>query len=204
MPSPLPGTQPKPRGLFVDRWGTLLAEPRRSPCNRFEDAEPIDGAVDALFRARSAGWSIYLIGNEEDVAHGRQSDRDWKRFEEGLLDHMKRHGAHVDRNYACLDHPEGKGDHARPSVFCLPNTGFFYHAAQMDHIELEQSWVLGDSTLELVAGARAGCRTAAVRTGLALSDRGYHVEPHLIGADLAEVVAELLADVAVTPPRAAG
>ncbi len=204
MPSPLPGTQPKPRALFVDRWGTLLAPPPQRPCTRLADAAPYPGAVDALFRARQAGWNVYLLGNEDDVAQGRLADSDWRTFEEELLAHLGQQGVTVERNYACLDHPEGRGTHARPSVFCLPNTGSFYHAEQMDGVSLEHSWVIGDSTVELVAGARAGCNTAAVRTGEACADGAFHVEPDLEGEDLAHVVNQLLALVEQRAPRAAG
>lgn len=189
---PIPGTEPSPRGLFVDRWGTLLELPERGFCPRFEQAEFIPGAVDALFRARQAGWKIYLLGNEDAVAFGQMAKSTWNRFEQALLEHLRQHGAEVHRSYACTDHPDGKGEHQRPSVFLLPNTGAMYHAAQEDGIDLEQSWVIGDSTLELIAGARAGCHTAAVRTGLALSDGTLHVEPDLWAPDLAGVLTQFI------------
>jgi len=43
-----------------------------------------------------------------------------------------------------------------------------------------------------VAGWRAGCRMAAVRTGLGLSDRAYEVDPEVFGRDLRSVLLELL------------
>ena len=38
---------------------------------------------------------------------------------------------------------------------------------------------IGDSTTELVAGWRAGCCTAGVRTGNSLKDAAFHVDPDM-------------------------
>ena len=119
--APLPGTEPAHRGVFVDRWGTLLDLPETGTCVELAEATFVEGAVDALFRVQQGGWHVYLIGNEDQVAQGRVSDAAWQGFEEQLLAHLGGMGIDVRRNYACLDHPEGKGAHAKPSVFCLPD-----------------------------------------------------------------------------------
>ncbi len=190
--TPIPGTEPPVRALFVKRWGTLLELPEAQPCSRLSEAAYTAGAVDALFRASQAGWRIYLIGNEDGVARGWLDDEGWEGFQAELLDHLRGQGVAVARCYACLDHPEGKGRHRRKSVFLLPDTGLFFHAAQEDAVELRGSWVIGDATPELAAGERAGCRVASVRTGQGLRDRDLEVEPELDAANLAEAL-DLLA-----------
>ena len=191
-PRPIPGTEPAPRALFVDRWGTLLQLPPSDTLPPFAPALCMPGAVDALFRACQAGWRLYLIGNEDAVASGRASDAEWAAFEAALLAHLSGHGVTVARNYACLDNPDGRGAHRRDSVFCLPETGVFFHAAQNDGVVLGRSWVIGDSSLELGAGSRAGCRTLAVRTGLGLRDGELDVEPEVHTASLPAAIALFL------------
>ena len=173
----------------MDRWGTLLQGP---PRYRFDPDRLLPGVVDALFRVQQGGWRLYLIGNEDDVARGRVSDATWERFEQALLAHLASHGVLVARNYACLDHPEGAEHHAKPSVFRLPDTGALYHAAQVDGVHLGRSWVIGDGTLELTAGVRAGCRTLGVQTGDAFGDGAMEVEPGVVARDLVEAVALLV------------
>jgi histidinol-phosphate phosphatase family protein len=192
-PAPLPGTGAPPHALFVDRWGTLLERPQQGFCEAFAEVSFTPGALDLLFRACQAGWTLYLIGNEDGVAQGSWTDKAWQAFEAELLAHLTALGIGVRRNYACLDHPEGKGKHRRDSVFLFPNTGAMYHAAQTDGIRLGESWVIGDSTLELSAGWRAGCRLAGVQSGLGLADGGVHVEPEVVCADLTEALTEILA-----------
>ena len=191
--SPLPGAGPPARGLFIDRWGTLLELPQRGFVSRFENARFTPGALDAMFHAGQAGWSLYLIGNEKSVAHGELALEQWQVFERDLLDHLRSHGVPIRRCYACTDDPEGVPPHTKDSVFFLPNTGGLYHAAQVDGIILDQSWVIGDSTLELVAGWRASCRLAGVRTGLAVRDGRFPVDPEVMGDNLARVLREVTA-----------
>lgn len=192
MRAPEPVFRQDPRGVFVDRWGTLLETPERGYCTHPDEVVFLPGAVDALFRASRAGWRVYLIGNEPSVAQGRLSDRVWDQVEERIRRVLESQGARIQRFYACLDHPEGKPPHDQDSVYLLPNTGAFYQAAHMDGIELRKSWVLGDGTAELVAGWRAGLRLGGVRTGQGLSDGEYDVDPEFVVADMATAISYLL------------
>lgn len=187
LPAPLEGTGGPRRALFVKRWGTLLRMPESS-VNRFDPELLMPGAIDALFRASQAGWWIYLIGNEEEVSRGRISQETWGRFEAELIAYLRRHGVRLARSYSCIDDPaDGIKGHTKESVYRLPNTGAMYHAHQEDGIELRSSWVLGDDSLELAAGWRAGCLSAGVLgesdciTGPLVTDTAF-IAPDLCSA----------------------
>jgi histidinol phosphatase-like enzyme len=176
----------------VDRWGTLLEPPSRGYANAPGELVFYEGVCETLFRATRVGWRVYLLGNEDAVAHGKLKASAWRLVEKELLRQLAEAGIQIGANYVCLDLPVAGSGQGSDSVFLLPNTGAFYHAAHTDGIDLEHSWVIGDSTLELVAGWRAGCRLAGVRTGQALSDGAYQVEPELVGENLREVLLGLL------------
>lgn len=186
------------RGLFIDRWGTLLELPRGGWTERFEDARFTRGAVDALFHATQAGLEVYLLGNVDPVAFGEQPLASWQTFQADLHGALRAAGVRVTRDYSCTENPTGRAPHDGDSVYLLPNTGAMYHAAQTDGISLRHSIVVGDSSVELVAGWRAGCRTAAVRTGLALRDRTFEVDPDVTADTLADVLREVVARVSVS------
>jgi len=190
--APLPGTTARPRGLFIDRWGTLLQMPEAGRGKESPELSFVEGAVDALFRATRLGWRIYLIGNEELVGQGESGARHRDTIQTAMLETLAGAGVAVTRDYTCIQHPLGKARFQGDSVYLLPNTGAFYHAAHTDGIQLPKRWVIGDSTLELVAGWRSGCRQAGVRTGLALSDRTFGVDPEFMAETLAEAVMILL------------
>ena len=179
------------RGIFVDRWGTLLELPKKGFSSHFSKVRFTPGAIDALFAVGQRGFNLYLIGNEPSVAFGEQSLEQYNAFEEKLLTHLRSQGVNITRSYACTDDPEGKAPNNKESVFHLPNTGMLYHAAQEDGISLSDSWVIGDSCAELIAGWRANCRVAGVETGVALRDDTMQMELALRGATLAEVLGDL-------------
>ena len=187
----LPGISTTPRGIFIDRWGTLLELPAAGSARSVDDVRFRPGVLDALFRASRDGWKLYVIGNEEAVAFGDCSDDDWQEIDDAIQETLSDYGVSLTRSYVSTDHPRGRAGHRNDSVYHLPNTGAFYHATHADGIDLSRSWVIGDSTLELVAGWRAGLRLAAVRTGLALTDGAYDVEPEVWGSDLTELLDQL-------------
>jgi histidinol phosphatase-like enzyme len=188
----IPGTETPQRALFVGRNGALLDGARSAAGKPLDRAHFSDAALGLLFRATQARWNVYLIGNEEAVAHGRLPESGWARFEADLLAFLAGQGVSVKRNYACLDHPRGKGKHRRDSVFLFPNTGALYHAAQEDGIELQQSWLVAQRTCELAAGWRAGCRTAAVGVSDAERSDALEVEPDLRARDLVHALSQIL------------
>lgn len=180
----IPGAEQPKRALFIDRFGTLVDSPGAPGFRSFAPEHVPSAALDALFRLSHNGWSVYLIGNEDAVANGKVSDESWLAFEGGLLTHLAQHGVEIKRNYACLDDVAGKGAHKKLSVFRLPDTGVFFHASQFDGVELRHSYVIGDSTLEIAAGSRAGCKTIGVRTGFGCRDESLAVAPDFLVDDI--------------------
>ncbi len=188
----LPGTEPPKRGLFIDRWGTLLEPPPGDRPRGPEDVRFLAGTVDALHRAHCAGWNLYLIGNEDAVAFGQLALRDWQRLESALIGELEANGVPIRHNYAAIHHPRGVAGQRGDSVYRLPNTGAFYHAQHHDGVSLRDSWVIGDSTVEHAAAWRAGVRRAAVRSGLGLGDRQFEVDVDLVASDLSDAIGSLL------------
>ena len=66
-------------------------------------------------------------------------------------------------------------------------------AAAKYNIDLSQSWMIGDTTMDLQTGVNARMRTALVLTGDAGQDKKYDVQPNLVGKDLLEAVELILA-----------
>ncbi|MDZ4772287.1 MAG: hypothetical protein SGI72_04045 [Planctomycetota bacterium] len=188
---PIPGTGTPPRALFVSRWGALLERPVDGMPRRFDSVRFQPRVLELLFRAGQAGWNIYTIGNEDDVAHGRVSDATWENFHHEFLNQLRGNGIRIARDYSCLDHPEGKSPHDKESVFWFPNTGALYHAAQEDGIVLGESWLVSELVPELAAAWRAGAHVAAIH---ATPQRGedLQVEPEIRSRRAVDAIAEVL------------
>ncbi|MBS0463581.1 MAG: bifunctional histidinol-phosphatase/imidazoleglycerol-phosphate dehydratase HisB [Proteobacteria bacterium] len=57
--------------LFVDRDGTLIAEPPDEQIDSFEKLRLIDGAIPALLRLREAGFEFVLVSNQDGLGTER-------------------------------------------------------------------------------------------------------------------------------------
>lgn len=190
-PDLLPGLRFAPCGLFLDTWGTVFKRPADGYAPQAEQVEAIPGVLDGLFRCSQKGWKIFLIGNQEQVAFGEQDAASWAEVQSALHELLDKAGVPLEHDYLCTMHPNGRGQGQGESVFQLPNTGPFFHATHHFNIDLAHSWVAGDQTLEIVAGWRAGLRTAGVATGLGLLDQDYDVEPEMHFRGLADFLAFL-------------
>jgi D-glycero-D-manno-heptose 1,7-bisphosphate phosphatase len=67
-------------------------------------------------------------------------------------------------------------------------------AAKKHNINLFESYMIGDSTADIVAGKAAGCKTIGVKTGMALNDGKHCAEPDLIFNDITDAVRFILSE----------
>ena len=65
-------------------------------------------------------------------------------------------------------------------------------AAKRYNIDLTASYMIGDTTADIAAGAADGCKTAGVLTGEGLSDVKYSVKPDYLSAMLYDAVVDIL------------
>ena len=56
--------------LFVDRDGTLIAEPEDFQVDAYEKLRFVDGVVPALLRLRDAGWQFVMVTNQDGLGTG--------------------------------------------------------------------------------------------------------------------------------------
>ncbi len=72
-------------------------------------------------------------------------------------------GAFLDQIYYCPYHPDGViPKYRKESDWRKPNPGMLLAAADEMGIDLSQSWSIGDSSRDVEAGLRAGCKTILI------------------------------------------
>ena len=60
------------------------------------------------------------------------------------------------------------------------------------NIDLEKSWIIGDTTSDIQCGVNAGIHTALVLTGVAGKDKKYAVQPDIKCDNIYEVVGRIV------------
>ncbi|MCI8512872.1 MAG: HAD-IIIA family hydrolase [Lachnospiraceae bacterium] len=182
--------------IFLDRDGTI---------NRFrgliykeEDFELESCAVEAVRRINESGRLGIVVTNQPSVARGLCAISDIETIHRKMASLLGREGVYLDDVLFCPHHPDKGYPEENPAykIPCecrKPKTGMIQKAAERYHIDLAESWIIGDTTTDIQAGINAGLKTALVLTGEAGQDKKYDGKPDLVCRDLLEAVEKILA-----------
>lgn len=173
--------------IFLDRDGTLIDEV--DYLVRPEELRLIPGAAEALVELARAGYALVLVTNQSAVARGMLSEEGLEEIHARLARELAERGARLDAVYVCPHHPsEGVGAHRRECDCRKPAPGLLVRAARERALDLERSWIVGDSERDLAAGAAVGVRGVLVETGKGRAElegmRREGREPEWVAEDL--------------------
>jgi D-glycero-D-manno-heptose 1,7-bisphosphate phosphatase len=152
---------PSNKAIFVDKDGTLTHD---IPYNvNPELIELAPGVVTALQGLQHYGYRIIVISNQSGVARGIFKEEALLMVQKRLQSLLAQHGIRLFGFYYCPHHPDAERLAYRINCDCRkPKPGMLFHAAYVHHIDLQQSWMVGDILSDSEAGNRAGCRTILI------------------------------------------
>jgi D,D-heptose 1,7-bisphosphate phosphatase len=113
-----------------------------------------------LKRLQQAGYLLIVITNQSGVARGFFDEAEVIALMQAFQKMLKDLDVNLDGSYYCPHHPEGTL--LSYSIQCpcrKPNPGMILAAASDLEIDLSQSWMVGDSLVDIEAGQNAGCKT---------------------------------------------
>jgi histidinol-phosphate phosphatase family protein len=153
----------KNRAVFLDRDGTIA--PDVNYCRRPEDFNLFPDAGEAVKLLNNHGFKVVVITNQSGIARGYFTVQILARIHQKMADELGRSAAKLDAVYYCPHHPD-EGCECRK-----PKTALFHQAVREMDIELDLSYVVGDSSIDIEAGKTLGCKTILVTTGPKQGDR---------------------------------
>ena len=180
--------------VFLDRDNTLIARTGEGgDLGEPERVRLIDGVAEGLKSLRDAGFRLIVVTNQAGVARGRFSEADVDavnhRIAE-LIDGATDSRGVIDRFYYCPYHPEGTlEEYRRDHPWRKPHPGMVLQAAHDMHLDLSQSWLIGDQDRDVAAGRAAGCRTILLTAD---RQRGAAANPTLIATNFDRAVQAIL------------
>lgn len=181
----------KQKCIFVDRDGTL---------NRYvgllADAEVLEleeQVPDAVKLAHKKGYLVIVITNQPVIARNLCSLKELEQIHNRLEVLLGEQGAYVDAIKFCPHHPdkgypEERTEYKIPCHCRKPEIGLIEEAAAEFHIDLSNSYMIGDTTTDIRTGKNAGLKTVLVQTGVAGRDGKYSDKPDQIARNLLEAV----------------
>ena len=157
------------------------------------DVTLLDGAAAALRRLADAGWTLVGVSNQPAAAKGALSVDHLHAIQARVLELLSTQGVRFDDFRLCLHHPDGVVAELRGTCDCRkPAPGMLLDAASALDVDLESSWMIGDTDADVIAGRAAGCRTVLVRNPGSAHKRQGDAAPDALAGDLVAAVAEIL------------
>ena len=185
----------KQKCVFLDRDGTV--NQYRGLISTPEQLELEPCAAEAIRLLNRSGYLAVVVTNQPVVARGMCSVEDVENIHRKLSTLLGQEGAYLDGIVFCPHHPvkgypEENPAYKIPCRCRKPDIGMLTACAERFNIDLAQSWMVGDTTVDLQTGLNAGTHTALVLTGEAGRDGKYDVQPQRTGADLLDVVKQII------------
>jgi histidinol-phosphate phosphatase family protein len=179
--------------VFMDRDGTLVKEVSAQGLRSAEQLELLPGVAEAIHQLNHSGLRAVLVTNQPVVAKGFCTEEELQQIHNKLETLLGREHAFLDRIYYCPHHPEKgfPGERAELKIDCdcrKPKPGMIFRAQRDLNIDLDRSWLIGDTTTDVQAARNAGVKSILVRTGHAGADRKYAAEPTFTFGTLPEAV----------------
>jgi D-glycero-D-manno-heptose 1,7-bisphosphate phosphatase len=176
------------KALFLDRDGVLDELVFYEDSNSFdaprqpEDLKLRPGVREALDAAAKNGWKIFVITNQPDAAKGKTTLQSLHAVHDKLLKELR--GAPVTEFFYCFHRSEDR------CACRKPQPRFVLEAAKKYHINLNDSWFVGDVDTDIECGRRAGTHTALLEYPHSRSKRGAQ-QPDWVCRDLDHFVRKL-------------
>lgn len=155
----------KQKAIFLDRDGTInkyvgyLLTP--------EQFELLEGVGEAIRKINLFGYLAIVVTNQPVIARGEVTADGLQQIHNKMETMLGKEGAYLDGVYYCPHHPDKgfAGEVEELKIVCecrKPKAGLLLQAAKDFNIDLSQSWMIGDSENDVLAGKNAGCKTALI------------------------------------------
>jgi D-glycero-D-manno-heptose 1,7-bisphosphate phosphatase len=178
------------RAVFLDRDGTIIEDV--AYLRDREQVRLLPGAADAIKRLNAGGFLAIVVTNQSGIARGMLSRNEYQLAERRVDELLGQEGAKLDAHYFCPHLPELTG----PCDCRKPGPLLYRQAAEQFHIDLGQSWWVGDRMRDVLPATTLGGRGILVLSGAGQAEaRDKEASRFPQASDLAGAVELILKEV---------
>jgi len=133
---------------FLDRDGVLNMD--HGYVHKVSEFEWIDGAREAVKFLNDKGYLVLLVTNQSGIGRGYYREADFWQLTGWMRDRLAESGAHIDGVYFCPHHPTAAKGVLKVDCLCRkPNPGMIEHAQREWNLDMEKSFVIGDTLTDM-------------------------------------------------------
>lgn len=181
----------KQKCIFLDRDGTVNKYKGLIADEELFELE--EGVAEAVRRINESGYLAIVVTNQPVVARGMCTEETVRRIHMKMETLLGKHGAYLDDIVFCPHHPDRGYPEENPvyKIKCRcrkPDVGMIELMAEKYNIDLHNSWMVGDSTVDMQTAKNAGLRSVLLNTGQAGRDGRYDVSADEFADSLMQAV----------------
>ena len=175
----------KSPAVFMDRDGTINEQ--MGYINHVSRFVMLPGAAEAIRLLNENGHLAIIASNQSGVGRGYFPMELVDEVHGHMANLLEKEGAKIDGIFICPHHPDEGCDCRKPKA------GLIRQACEAFHIDLENSYVVGDRCSDLEFASRSNLKGILVTTGYGLGETEYILpkspfKPLQIANDLLDAV----------------
>lgn len=144
------------KAIFLDRDGTLVED--FGFVYKIKDFKLLPNVIEALKLLKNK-FKFFIVTNQSGISRGYFTHEDTKKFNEHMLNEFQKQGIKIEKVYVCPHAPEENCDCRKP------NKKFLQQAKKEFNLDLENSYVIGDKSVDVELGKNVGSKSIFVLTG---------------------------------------
>lgn len=151
------------RAIFLDRDG-VINKHRDDYVKNIAEFELLDEVEKHLKLLSDNQFKLIVITNQSMVGRGLSTEEDLLSIHDKMQNTFKRANFQIDKIYYCIHTP---WDHC---ICRKPGLELFEKAIKEFDIDIKNSWLIGDSESDIIAGKKIGCKTILIKTNSGLKE----------------------------------
>lgn len=166
--------------VFLDRDGTINRD--ISLLTDQNQVHVFHSAAPAIRIFNTLQVPVVIVTNQPVIARGLITIPEAMQINDVLYSTLRKEHAYISAIYACPHHPNADLEAYRVCCRCRKPGGLLIQEAANDfNIGLgNDSYIIGDQTVDIQTGETLGLTTILVKTGHCGKDKKYQVEPDFI------------------------
>ncbi len=158
----------KQKAIFLDRDGTI--NKYVGFLRNIDEFELLLEVSEAIRMINTSGYLAIVVTNQPVIARGEVTFEELDNIHCKMETLLGKDGAYIDGLYFCPHHPhkgyEGEIPELKIDCDCRkPKPGMLLKAAEELNIDLNASYMIGDSDSDVQAGETAGCTSIKINEG---------------------------------------
>ncbi len=153
------GGSRKCKAVFLDRDGVINRKlPENNYVKSYQEFELLPGVRTAMSIFSRLGYLLVVVTNQRGIARGLMDEDSLNCVHDYMKRQLLEHGIVLDGVYHC-PHDRDEGCNCRK-----PQPGMILEACRHFDIDLDQSYLVGDSDSDMAAALNAGVRAIRIST----------------------------------------